>query len=424
MRKPKQIAIIGLGYVGLPLAVEFGKHYPTLGFDVKEARVAALRGGDDATGEVAPEALAAARHLDFTTDAARLAEADVYIVAVPTPIDRHRQPDLGPLIAASELVGRAIAPGDVVIYESTVYPGATEEDCLPVIERVSGLVFNRDFFAGYSPERINPGDKDRPITKIVKVTSGSTPEIAEFVDALYRSIIPAGTHRAPSIKVAEASKIIENTQRDVNIALINELSIIFAHLGIDTTEVIEAAATKWNFVKLKPGLVGGHCIGVDPYYLVHKSLAVGHIPDIIRLGREINDGMARHAATRLVKALIHRDRPIRGARVLVLGLTFKEDCADIRNTKVIDLIRAFGEFEMEVDCLDPHADAGAVSAELGLAPLAALPERGDYDALVLAVAHADFLALGPARLRGLLAPGGVLFDMKSAFPREASDLRL
>ena len=424
MRKPKQIAIIGLGYVGLPLAVEFGKHYPTLGFDVKEARVAALRGGDDATGEVAPEALAAARHLDFTTDAARLAEADVYIVAVPTPIDRHRQPDLGPLIAASELVGRAIAPGDVVIYESTVYPGATEEDCLPVIERVSGLVFNRDFFAGYSPERINPGDKDRPITKIVKVTSGSTPEIAEFVDALYRSIIPAGTHRAPSIKVAEASKIIENTQRDVNIALINELSIIFAHLGIDTTEVIEAAATKWNFVKLKPGLVGGHCIGVDPYYLVHKSLAVGHIPDIIRLGREINDGMARHAATRLVKALIHRDRPIRGARVLVLGLTFKEDCADIRNTKVIDLIRAFGEFEMEVDCLDPHADAGEVSAELGLAPLAALPEHGDYDALVLAVAHADFLALGPARLRGLLAPGGVLFDMKSAFPREASDLRL
>ena len=424
MRKPKQIAIIGLGYVGLPLAVEFGKHYPTLGFDVKEARVAALRGGDDATGEVAPEALAAARHLDFTTDAARLAEADVYIVAVPTPIDRHRQPDLGPLIAASELVGRAIAPGDVVIYESTVYPGATEEDCLPVIERVSGLVFNRDFFAGYSPERINPGDKDRPITKIVKVTSGSTPEIAEFVDALYRSIIPAGTHRAPSIKVAEASKIIENTQRDVNIALINELSIIFAHLGIDTTEVIEAAATKWNFVKLKPGLVGGHCIGVDPYYLVHKSLAVGHIPDIIRLGREINDGMARHAATRLVKALIHRDRPIRGARVLVLGLTFKEDCADIRNTKVIDLIRAFGEFEMAVDCLDPHADAGAVSAELGLAPLAALPEHGDYDALVLAVAHADFLALGPARLRGLLAPGGVLFDMKSAFPREASDLRL
>ena len=424
MRKPKQIAIIGLGYVGLPLAVEFGKHYPTLGFDVKEARVAALRGGDDATGEVAPEALAAARHLDFTTDAARLAEADVYIVAVPTPIDRHRQPDLGPLIAASELVGRAIAPGDVVIYESTVYPGATEEDCLPVIERVSGLVFNRDFFAGYSPERINPGDKDRPITKIVKVTSGSTPEIAEFVDALYRSIIPAGTHRAPSIKVAEASKIIENTQRDVNIALINELSIIFAHLGIDTTEVIEAAATKWNFVKLKPGLVGGHCIGVDPYYLVHKSLAVGHIPDIIRLGREINDGMARHAATRLVKALIHRDRPIRGARVLVLGLTFKEDCADIRNTKVIDLIRAFGEFEMEVDCLDPHADAGEVSAELCLAPLAALPERGDYDALVLAVAHADFLALGPARLRGLLAPGGVLFDMKSAFPREASDLRL
>ncbi len=424
MRKPGKIAIIGLGYVGLPLAVEFGKQYPTLGFDVKAARVAALQAGNDETGEVAPEELAAARALEFTTDAARLAEADVYIVAVPTPIDRHRQPDLSPLIGASELVGAAISPGDVVIYESTVYPGATEEDCLPVVERVSGLVFNRDFFAGYSPERINPGDKARPITRIVKVTSGSTPEIAEFVDALYRSIIPAGTHLAPSIKVAEASKIIENTQRDVNIALINELSIIFAHLGIDTTEVIEAAATKWNFVKLKPGLVGGHCIGVDPYYLVHKSLAVGHIPDIIRLGREINDGMARHAATRLVKALIHRDRPIRGARVLVLGLTFKEDCADIRNTKVVDLIRALGEFEMAVDCLDPHADAGAVAHELGLSPLEALPETGDYDALVLAVAHADFLELGPARLRALLAPGGVLFDMKSAFPRDASDLRL
>ena len=424
MRKPKKIAIIGLGYVGLPLAVEFGKQYPTLGFDVKEDRVAALQAGHDATGEVAPEDLAAAGRLEFTTDAARLSEADVYIIAVPTPIDRHRQPNLGPLIAASELVGAAIAPGDVAIYESTVYPGATEEDCLPVIERVSGLVFNRDFFAGYSPERINPGDRDRPITRIVKVTSGSTPETAEFVDALYRSIIPAGTHLAPSIKVAEASKIIENTQRDVNIALINELSIIFAHLGIDTTEVIEAAATKWNFVKLKPGLVGGHCIGIDPYYLVHKSLAVGHIPDIIRLGREINDGMARHAATRLVKALIHRDRPIRGARVLVLGLTFKEDCADIRNTKVVDLVRALGEFEMEVDCLDPHADATAVVAEARPFPARALPETGDYDALVLAVAHAGFLALGPARLRALLAPGGVLFDMKSAFPREASDLRL
>jgi len=424
MRKPKQIAIIGLGYVGLPLAVEFGKQYPTIGFDVKPARVAALQAGHDETGEVSGEELAAARQLEFSTDVARLAEADVYVVAVPTPIDRHRQPDLGPLIGASELVGAAIAPGDVVIYESTVYPGATEEDCLPVVERVSGLVFNRDFFAGYSPERINPGDKDRPITRIVKVTSGSTPETAEFVDALYRSIIPAGTHLAPSIKVAEASKIIENTQRDVNIALINELSIIFAHLGIDTTEVIEAAATKWNFVKLKPGLVGGHCIGVDPYYLVHKSLAVGHIPDIIRLGREINDGMARHAATRLVKALIHRDRPIRGARVLVLGLTFKEDCADIRNTKVVDLVRALGEFEMDVDCLDPHADAGAVAQELGLSPLAALPETGDYDALVLAVAHADFLELGPARLRALLREDGVLFDMKSAFPREASDLRL
>ena len=424
MRTPRQIAIIGLGYVGLPLAVEFGKRYPTIGFDLKAARVAALRAGCDETGEVEPEGLAAATQLEFTTDPARLRAADVYIVAVPTPIDRHRQPDLAPLIGASELVGAAISPGDVVIYESTVYPGATEEDCIPVVERVSGLLFNRDFFAGYSPERINPGDKARPITRIVKVTSGSTPETAEFVDSLYRSIIPAGTHLASSIKVAEASKIIENTQRDVNIALVNELSIIFSHLGIDTTEVLEAAGTKWNFIRLKPGLVGGHCIGIDPYYLVHKSMAAGHIPDIIRLAREINDGMAKHAAMQLVKALIHKAIQVHDARVLVLGLTFKEDCPDIRNTKVGDLMRDLREFEMAVDCYDPHVDAAAAARELGVAPLAALPEVGDYDAVVLAVAHADLLGRGISRLRAPLRPGGVFFDLKSALPRQDSDIRL
>jgi UDP-N-acetyl-D-galactosamine dehydrogenase len=424
MRTPKQIAIVGLGYVGLPLAVEFGKQYRTLGFDLKEARVAELAAGHDTTGEVAPEDLARAVHLDFTADPARLRDCDVYVIAVPTPIDAHRQPDLKPLIRASELVGGMLAPGDVVIYESTVYPGATEEDCIPVLERASGLSFNRDFFAGYSPERINPGDRERPITKIVKVTSGSTPETAAFVDALYRSIIPAGTHRASSLKVAEAAKIIENTQRDVNIALINELSIIFSHLGIDTTEVLEAAGTKWNFIRLRPGLVGGHCIGVDPYYLVHKSLAAGHIPDIIRLAREINDGMAKHAAMKLVKAMIRREIPVRGARVLVLGLTFKEDCADIRNTKVMDLVRNLRDFEMTVDCFDPHVGPESARTELGLSPLAALPEAPDYDAVVLAVAHAEFRAEGATRLKAPLRRPGLFFDMKSAFALQDSDLRL
>jgi UDP-N-acetyl-D-galactosamine dehydrogenase len=421
---PRQITIIGLGYVGLPLAVEFGKLYSTVGFDIKSARVAELNGGTDASGEVSPEEIAAAGHLSFSADIEDIRDSDVYVIAVPTPIDSHRQPDLKPLIAASELVGRVISPGNTVIYESTVYPGATEEDCIPVIERVSGLALNRDFFAGYSPERINPGDKARPITKIVKVTSGSTPEAAEFIDGLYRSIIPAGTHLASSIKVAEASKIIENTQRDVNIALVNELSIIFSHLGIDTSEVIEAAGTKWNFIKLKPGLVGGHCIGVDPYYLMQKSMDAGHVPDIIRLAREINDGMARHAVMTLVKAMIRKDIPIRGARVLVLGLTFKENCADIRNTKVVDLIHGLREFGMEVDAFDSWTDGIEVAHEFGFTPLAALPEDGGHDAVVLAVAHDDLTALGPDRLRLLMRDGGVLFDMKSVFARADSDIRL
>ena len=424
LRQPQKIGVIGLGYVGLPLAVQFGKRYATLGFDIVPARVAELAQGHDATGELASDDIAAARQLRFSSEIEELRGCDVYVVAVPTPIDSRHQPDLKPLIGASELVGRVISPGDVVIYESTVYPGATEDDCIPVIERVSGLTFNRDFFAGYSPERINPGDKSRPITRIVKVTSGSTPEIADFVDALYGSIIPAGTYRAPSIKVAEAAKIIENTQRDVNIALINELSIIFSHLGIDTTEVIEAAATKWNFIKLSPGLVGGHCIGIDPYYLMQKSLDAGHVPDIIRLAREINDGMARHAALLLVKAMILKGLAVRDARVLVLGLTFKENCADIRNTKVVDLVSGLAEFGMTVDAHDPWVDSAAIEEEFGFSPLPELPGTAGYDVVVLAVPHAEFREMGAVGLRRLVREGGVLFDLKSAFPRAASDLRL
>lgn len=419
-----RIAIIGLGYVGLPLAVALGRLYPTVGFDLKAERVAELRTGRDSTGEVEAADLAAAGQLRFSGDEADLKDCNVFIIAVPTPIDSSRRPNLAPLISASRTVGRVIGRGDVVIYESTVYPGATEEDCLPVVEEVSGLRFNEDFFAGYSPERINPGDKDRPLTKIVKVTSGSTPAVAEFVDALYASIIEAGTFRAASIRVAEAAKVIENTQRDVNIALINELSIIFSHLGIDTNEVLDAAATKWNFIRLRPGLVGGHCIGVDPYYLVHKSMSAGHIPDIIRTAREINDGMARNAVTRLVKAMILGGRPVKGARVLVAGFTFKENCPDTRNTKVVDLIAHLKSYGIEVDIVDNWADPAEVRDEYGITIGMALPEKGDYDALILAVAHDDIVRRGAGALRKLLVRGGVLFDMKAAFAAAESDLRL
>jgi UDP-N-acetyl-D-galactosamine dehydrogenase len=406
------------------LAVEFGRRYPTVGFDIKTSRIAELKGGFDSSGEVSPGEIGTANYLTFSSDVEDIRYSNVYIVAVPTPIDSHRQPDLKPLLAASDLVGRVISPGDTVIYESTVYPGATEEDCIPVIERVSGLMLNRDFFAGYSPERINPGDKARPITKIVKVTSGSTPEAAEFIDGLYRSIIPAGTHLASSIKVAEASKIIENTQRDVNIALINELAIVFSHLGIDTSEVIEAAGTKWNFIKLQPGLVGGHCIGVDPYYLMQKSIDAGHVPDIIRLAREINDGMARYAVGRLVKAMIHKGVLIRDARVLVLGLSFKENCADIRDTKVVDMIRGLVEFGIRPDVFDPWVDIAEAARICDGAPLPELPTDPVYDAVVLAVAHDTLRELGSGRLRGLMRHNGVFFDMKSAFAIDESDLRL
>ncbi|MCH2074606.1 MAG: nucleotide sugar dehydrogenase [Puniceicoccaceae bacterium] len=419
-----RVAIIGLGYVGLPLAVELGKLYPTVGFDLKEARISELRAGHDSTGEVESDALVESRHLTFSNQEADLKDCNVFIIAVPTPIDASHRPNLRPLVSASQTVGRVISQGDVVIYESTVYPGATEEDCLPVVEEISGLTFNQDFFAGYSPERINPGDKDRPLTKIMKVTSGSTDEVAEFVDRFYASVIEAGTFRAASIRVAEAAKVIENTQRDVNIALVNELSIIFSHLGIDTNEVIDAASTKWNFVRLSPGLVGGHCIGVDPYYLMHKSASSGYIPDIIRTAREINDGMARTAVTRLVKTMINQDLQVKGSKVLMLGVTFKENCPDTRNTKAIDLVAHLNGYGMAVDVVDTWADPTEVHEEYGLEIGTEIPVEADYDVVVLAVPHEDVIEQGAQAIRGLLKPGGVFFDLKAAFSAKDSDLRL
>ena len=419
-----RVAVIGLGYVGLPLAVEFGKSRSTVGFDLNADRVIALQAGADSTGELAPEQLAQAPNLKFTNDLADIADCNFYIVAVPTPIDQHRQPDLGPLLSASRMVGSVIKRGDIVVFESTVYPGATEEDCLPLVEQGSGLVLNRDFFAGYSPERINPGDKARPLTSIVKVTSGSTPEAADLIDNLYASIIIAGTFKAASIRVAEASKVIENTQRDVSIALINELSIIFSHLDIDTNAVLDAAATKWNFNRFSPGLVGGHCIGVDPYYLVHKSIAAGHIPDIIRIAREINDGMARHAVSLLVKKMIQKEARVKDGHVLVLGLTFKQNCADIRNTKVLDLFGNMQSYGMNVDVYDPWADAAEVRDVYGIEILKDLPVAGGYDAVILAVPHDELIEIGAQGLRAMLDPNGVLFDMKAVFDQTESDLRL
>jgi len=418
------VGVIGLGYVGLPLAAAFGKKIPTIGFDINNVRIEQLSSGVDITGELDSTTLKQAERLRFSASEVDLLECDVLIVAVPTPITKSRTPDLQPVLSASEVVGRCIRKGGIVIYESTVYPGATEEDCIPVIERISGLRYNIDFFAGYSPERINPGDKDRPISKIVKVTSGSTPEVADFVDELYGRIIEAGTFKASSIRVAEASKIIENTQRDVNIALVNELSIVFSNLGIDTNEVLDAAATKWNFIRLRPGLVGGHCIGVDPYYLVHKSMATGFIPDIIRTAREINDGMARNAVERLVSAMVARGLPVKGARVLVVGFTFKENCPDIRNTKVVDLVAHMRVWGMTPEIVDTWADPDEVHEEYGLTIRTALPDRGDYDAIVLAVAHKDVVGRGIETLRALMRPGGILFDMKAAFGINDSDLRL
>lgn len=420
-----RVAVIGLGYVGLPVAVAFGTIRHTVGLDIGRARVSALQDGADTTGELSAEDLAAAKHLRFSSTPSDIADCNVYVIAVPTPIDQNRQPDLAPLLAASRTVGEVISPGDVVIYESTVYPGATEEDCLPVVEEVSGLTLNTDFFAGYSPERINPSDKARPLPSIVKVTSGSNPAAADFVDALYGEIITAGTFQASSIRVAEAAKVFENTQRDVSIALVNELSMIFSHLGIDTTDVLDAAATKWNFNRFTPGLVGGHCIGVDPYYLMHKSIKAGHIPDIIRLSREINDGMSLHAVDRLIKAMIAKGSRIKGGCVLILGVTFKENCPDIRDTKVVDMVPALREYGLTVDLWDPWADADEVQAEYGLELLSEEPVTDSpYDAVILAVAHRDFRDRGAAWFHAYMAEDGVLFDMKSMFAKDQSDLRL
>ena len=418
-----KIAVIGLGYVGLPLAVEFAKVGPVVGFDINARRIAALASGHDETLEVTGEDLAGASQLRFTTALDDLRSCNFYIVTVPTPIDAHKQPDLTPLIRASETVGQVLKAGDIVVYESTVYPGATEEDCVPVLERVSGLVFNRDFFVGYSPERINPGDKAHRLPDIKKVTSGSTPEIAGLVDAVYRRIIAAGTHLAPSIRVAEAAKVIENTQRDLNIALINELAIIFNRMGIDTQAVLEAAGTKWNFLPFRPGLVGGHCIGVDPYYLTHKAQAIGHHPQIILAGRRINDGMGAYVAGQLVRAMIDRHIHVKGARVLILGVTFKEDCPDLRNTRVIDVIEELRGFGAEVDVHDPWADAEEAAAEYGLS-LVGEPPHAAYDAIVLAVAHDAFRAMGSAAIRRFGKAQHILYDLKHLLPAGDSDIRL
>jgi UDP-N-acetyl-D-galactosamine dehydrogenase len=418
-----RIGIIGLGYVGLPLALELGRRYPTVGFDISGKRVAELESGRDSTLEATPEELKAAAELSFTADPEALEACNVYIVTVPTPVGRDKRPLLTPLELASETVGKLIGKGDVVIYESTVYPGCTEEFCVPIVERVSGLKFNEDFYAGYSPERINPGDKTHRLTAIRKVTAGSTPEAADFVDALYASIITAGTHRAPSLKVAEAAKVIENTQRDVNIGLVNELALIFEKLGIDTSDVLEAAGTKWNFLPFRPGLVGGHCIGVDPYYLTAKAEEVGHRPEMILAGRRLNDSMALYVANRVLKLMIRKNIAPSGARVLVLGLAFKENCPDVRNTKVADLVHELEAFRCKVDVYDPWVDGDAAEHEYGIRPVEA-PEPGAYDAIVLAVAHREFVALGFDGIREYGRPNLVIFDIKSLLPKDKVDARL
>lgn len=419
-----KIAVIGLGYVGLPLAVEFGKNQRTVGFDINAERISALRAGHDATLEVESNELASARKLIFTTFLDDISDCNVYIVTVPTPIDTHKRPDLTPLIKASETIGKVLKSGDVVIYESTVYPGATEEVCVPVLEAVSGLRFNEDFFAGYSPERINPGDKTHRLTTITKVTSGSTPEVSEFVNDLYASIVSAGTHKAPSIRVAEAAKVIENTQRDLNIALINELAVIFNRMGIDTEAVLKAAGTKWNFLPFRPGLVGGHCIGVDPYYLTHKAEAIGYHPQIILAGRRLNDGMGAYVAGQLVKELLRKRIHVRGARVLILGLTFKENCPDLRNTRVVDVISELRDYGIEVDVFDPWVNAAEAENEYGITPISQ-PETSAYNGIVLAVAHQEFVEMGAEGLRRLgCRDAHVLYDLKYLLPADQSDLRL
>ena len=418
-----QLAIIGLGYVGLPLAVEFSKKFSVIGFDINQTRINELRSGRDSTLEVSDEDLERASNLHYTNSANDLKSCNVYVVTVPTPIDKHKQPDLKPLLAASEMLGHVISQGDVIIYESTVYPGATEEDCIPVVEQVSGLTFNRDFFAGYSPERINPGDKEHRVTNILKVTSGSTKEVADFIDDLYASIIIAGTYKASSIRVAEAAKVIENTQRDVNIALINELSLIFNKLGIDTLEVLKAAETKWNFLPFRPGLVGGHCIGVDPYYLTHKAQAVGYHPEMILAGRRLNDGMAEYVASQLVKRMVQKRIKIENANVLVMGLTFKENCPDLRNTKVVNIISELRDYNIDVDILDPLCSEEEAMHEYNLQLVHDYKENF-YDAIVVAVGHNEFKLMGADAIRKLGKPAHILYDLKYIFEKNDVDMRL
>jgi UDP-N-acetyl-D-galactosamine dehydrogenase len=417
------IGVIGLGYVGLPIAVEFGRQHPTLGFDINAERTAELKAGKDSTLEITPDELEYSKYLTFIDSLGELSACNVYIVAVPTPIDKYKRPDLQALEQASRSVGRVLSPGNVVIYESTVFPGAIEEICVPLLEVESGLTFNRGFFVGYSPERINPGDKQHRLTSIKKITSGSTPEAADFIDALYQSVISAGTHRASSIRVAEAAKVIENTQRDLNIALINELALIFNRLGIDTQEVLEAAGSKWNFLPFRPGLVGGHCIGVDPYYLTHKAQEVGYHPEVILSGRRINDGMGSYVAKQVVKLMTQRRMHVVEANVLIMGLSFKENCPDIRNTRVIDLIREFESFHAKVDVYDPWVDPDDALAQYGISLVKELM-LGYYDAVIVAVAHKQFKDMGIEKVRALGTPASILYDVKYTFPANTVDARL
>ena len=418
-----KIAVIGLGYVGLPLAVEFGKQHSVVGFDINASRIAALMAGTDHTLEVSNEELAVAIHLRYSSDIQTLKDCNFFIVTVPTPIDSSKQPDLTPLITASKAVGSLLKKDDIVVYESTVYPGATEEVCVPVLEEVSGLILNQDFYAGYSPERINPGDKEHRVTNILKVTAGSTPEIADFVDEVYNLIITAGTHKAPSIRVAEAAKVIENTQRDVNIALINELAVIFNKMGIDTEAVLKAAGTKWNFLPFRPGLVGGHCIGVDPYYLTHKAQAIGHNPEIILAGRRLNDSMGEYVVTQLVKTMIKKRIQIEGAKVLVLGLSFKENCPDVRNTKVIDILHELQKYNVEIDVHDPWIDTDEAKREYSITPISQ-PLSKQYDGIIIAVAHEQFIKMGIEKIRALGKDSHVIYDLKYLFTKEDTDIRL
>lgn len=418
-----KLAVIGLGYVGLPLAAEFGKYRSVVGFDINQKRIDQLNAGHDETLEVSAEELKESAYLTFSKNISDISSCNVFIVTVPTPIDEYKRPDLTPLIKASETIGNVLKKDDIVIYESTVYPGATEEDCVPVLERISGLTFNKDFFAGYSPERINPGDKEHRVTTIKKVTSGSTPEVAEKVDQLYRAIITAGTHKASCIKVAEAAKVIENTQRDLNIALINELSMIFNRLGIDTLEVLEAAGTKWNFLPFRPGLVGGHCIGVDPYYLTHKAQEIGYHPEVILAGRRINDSMGRYVASEMIKAMLHKCVQVKSFRVLIMGLAFKENCPDLRNTRVVDVIDELKQYHVQVDVYDPWVNPEKAQSEYGITPVK-YPEEGTYDGIIIAVGHTQFREMGEKKIRALGKEHHVVHDLKYVLPREHCDLRL